>query len=275
MLKFALIGNPLIHSIGKRVYSELFKFLKLEASYEHFEIRDEEISNTVSYFKLNSYKGFNVTIPFKSKIVNFLDELESDAKVVGAVNNVCIDNNKLLGFNTDILGIKNSLKRFNVNKIENACIIGAGGSAKAALFAIKDIAKNVYVLNRSYEKAIELVNLFKGYYSSIKAFPLNSEEAMKTISKGDLIINCTPVGMYPNINSSPINNSLISNNATVIDLVYNPVNTNLISYAKSLGCRVIDGLWIYVYQLIENLKIWIGIEMDADFVRNICTKFIK
>lgn len=275
MLKFALIGYPLSHSIGKKVYSDIFKMLKLNATYDHFEIKEDDLIKTIEYFRENEYKAFNVTIPYKNKVANLIEEVEEEAKEIGAVNNVLIENGKLHGSNTDIIGIRRSLETFKVKNVENACIIGAGGSARAALFAIKGIAKGVCIINRSIEKAFELQKIFNKHFSKVQVLSLGSSEAKSAIKNCDLLINCTPIGMYPNVNLSPLENIQIESNTTVIDLVYNPVQTKLISQAKSLGCKTIDGLWIYTYQLLANLKIWLNIELDANLVRNICESYLK
>jgi len=275
MLKLALIGMPVKHSIGKNVYDDLFKILKITASYELYEIEEPNLNKYIEYFIEYNFKGFNVTIPYKTIIVNYLNRLEKEAAFIRSVNNVVIEDKMLIGFNTDLTGIKKTLELFSLNSFEYSCIIGAGGVAKAAIYALKDISSKLFVIVRNKERKIEILEIFADIKNKIEILEIENSEIPSIINRCDIIINCTPVGMFPNINSSPIPLDYLSKENIVMDLVYNPIETKFIKHAKKLGCVTIDGLWVFVFQLIENMKIWFDIDLDAYFVRNLSLKYLK
>ena len=251
---FGLIGYPLSHSFSKNYFSEKFeKEGILDCYYELFPI--EHINNFPQLISENvSLCGLNVTIPYKEKIIPFLTELDETAKAVGAVNCIKIvrgnrngdeNNLKLIGFNTDIFGFKQSIKPFLESHHQRALILGTGGASKAVAYVLKEIGIDCYFVSRNKHHDSG-ANIF--LYEEINEYVINAFH---------LIINTTPVGMYPNINEIPeIPYELITDKHLLYDLVYNPIETNFLKRGKEKGAICINGLSMLYLQAEKAWEIW-------------------
>ena len=184
MNKYGLIGKSLSHSFSKSYFSSFFIENKINASYDEFEIANiDDVKSLLN----SSVNGLNVTIPYKESIIPFLDELSFEAKEIGAVNTIKITNGKTKGFNTDAFGFHQSIKPFLTNQHEKAIVLGTGGASKAVAYTLNNLGIDVFFVSRTPK---EMPNHF--LYND-----LNKE----MINACKLIVNTTPVGMYPNINS--------------------------------------------------------------------------
>nr|A9AB08.1 RecName: Full=Shikimate dehydrogenase (NADP(+)); Short=SDH [Methanococcus maripaludis C6] len=257
-----LIGHPVEHSFSPIMHNAAIKDLGINYTYLAFDVSEENLKYIVSGAKALQIAGFNVTIPHKINIMKYLDEIDEDAKSIGAVNTVKIENGKTIGYNTDGIGVKRALEEKSgilINK--NILIIGSGGASRAVSF---ELAKenNLTIVNRNIEKAKilseELSTKLKKE-NSIKYGALNID-----IKNFDIIINTTPVGMYPDTDVNPvIPLNDIKKSAVVMDLIYNPLEPVFLKEAMKYGVETINGLGMLVYQGAVSFQIWTGKKPDV------------
>lgn len=237
---YGLLGKSLKHSFSPDFFKSFFLENKIDAEYRLFEIAD--IKQVKRVFDLNP-SGLNVTIPYKEEIINYLDELDESAKVVGAVNVVAFENGKRIGYNSDVYGFHQSIKPFLTFHHERALIFGTGGASKAVAHVFKSIGLDVIYVSRKPNKDL---NHF--HYSDVN-------EAMIKACK--VIVNSTPVGMYPNINESiSIPFQALTEDHLVIDLIYNPPLTKFLSNAQESGATILNGGSMLREQALKSWEIW-------------------
>ncbi len=236
MKKYGLIGRKLGHSFSKEFFNKKFKQLDLENyHYENYEL--ENLSGLKELINKNNLIGVNVTIPFKEKVLKYLDIIDNTAKQIGSVNTIKIKNQKLIGYNTDISGFEQSIIKLIKNR-KNALILGNGGSSKAVQYALKKNNINTTIISRKSEK---------NYNKLIKEDIINNL----------IIINTTPLGMYPNIETCPeIPYEYLSHEHLVYDLVYNPKKTLFLKKAEKKDCHIINGYQMLKKQANEAWEIW-------------------
>ena len=245
MRKFGLIGYPLGHSFSKKYFTE--KFLReniSDCSYDNYPLAD-----------INQFKklvsgdidlcGLNVTIPYKSEIIIFLDSIDPEAKEIGAVNVLKIKRlhgaTKLLGFNSDVTGIRDSLFPFINDSVRNAIVLGTGGSSRAVCYALKKYGLTITQISREKKSGMYT-------YSDINAEMLENTE---------LLVNTTPLGMFPDVKGKPdINYSLLSDKHILFDLVYNPEITSFLKMGMAQGCTIISGIKMLHSQAERSWEIW-------------------
>lgn len=242
MKKFGLIGHPLTHSFSKEYFTN--KFIKeniKDCEYHVFDI--PTIDKLDSILKQNpELKGLNVTIPYKESIIKFLDKIDEEAQKIGAVNTIKIENNRLIGFNTDYFGFKKSLKPFIEITQERALILGTGGASKAVYFALTSLNINCLFVSRTPKQDNEIA------YEEVNEYVLKHHQ---------IIVNTTPVGTYPNINSKPaIDYNFITNKHLLYDLVYNPSQTAFLIEGKKRGAIVLNGYQMLQLQAEKSWEIW-------------------
>ncbi len=249
-----LLGEKLGHSYSPEIHSSLFKKLNLKSHYYLFEIDKHSLSHSVSSMKVLNIKGLNVTIPYKQEVIKFLDEISPEVSKIGAVNTIALKDGKTIGYNTDYFGFDNMMKKFEVSvKDKVVIILGTGGSAKAVYENILDQeASEIYIITR---------NKFKEYTGFDKANIIDYTD-LNELEIGDILVNCTPVGMYPNADACPIEKSTLEKYSLVIDLIYNPEKTKLLLYAEEFGIQTINGLYMLVSQAIKAEELWQDIEVD-------------
>jgi shikimate dehydrogenase len=246
--KFGLIGEKLGHSYSKILHQKIMNESGILGSYDLIEIPLITFSQDFPKLLLADYKGLNVTIPYKESVIPFLDGLSESAKNIGAVNTISINNAKAYGFNTDYDGF---LEIFTSNSIsirnKTAAVLGYGGAAKAVITALFDEGiSSIVVVIRDKSKYINNPN-----YNFVSFEEFNSNAHFY-----DFIINCTPVGMFPNVNESPIPISSL-NSTFLFDLIYNPEETLLLSYAKGLGIKSFNGIEMLTSQARKAQEIWL------------------
>lgn len=241
---FGLIGANLKHSFSKAYFEKKFAELELHGyRYENFELQN--IQDFPSLIKNNTtLKGLNVTLPYKELIVPYLDELSDEAKAIGAVNCIKVSEGKTLGYNTDVYGFSQSIKPFLDVNHQRALILGTGGSSKAVAFALKKIGVEVMFVSSSASKKNEAVLL----YGELNELVLRSHK---------LIVNCTPLGMYPSVDSfSPLPYEYFSTEHLAYDLIYNPEETLFLKKAAKKGAIVVNGLSMLKLQAEKSWEIW-------------------
>lgn len=260
MIRLGLIGYPLGHSLSPKIHTAALKACELEGNYSLFPIQPDDqqgLKNLLARVRNNEITGFNVTIPHKQNVIPMLDEVTPTSKLIGAVNTISLRDNKLIGDNTDAEGfladLKNSLNDQVLATRPSALVLGAGGSARAIVYALLNDGWNITIAARRIEQAQQLAASFANDQLQIADFSL-SNIGLANIS---LIVNTTPVGMAPNTERSPWPEILpFPSDATIYDLVYNPSETKLIKEARSEGLRATTGLGMLIEQAALAFEIW-------------------
>jgi len=244
MLKFGLLGEKLEHSESPKLHQQLMEEKSIDGTYELIEISKDTFQDKFLSLKESDYRGVNVTIPYKETVIPFLDEISPQAKYIGAVNTILFSNGKAKGFNTDYFGFRALFEQNDIKvKGLNAIVLGAGGVAKAVQKALCDMGVfDLTVVSRGKEN-------FHNQYTV--SYDFYKEKRPKT----DILVNCTPVGMYPNINESPLSKTLI-NAKIAVDVIYNPEETLFLRYARELGIKTINGSLMLYEQAAKAQEIW-------------------
>ena len=239
MRHFGLIGKRLGHSFSAKFFNSKFKAEEIDADYQLFEIDD--ISQVDALIHEHELEGFNVTIPYKEGIIPYLDELSEDARAIGAVNCVVVKDGKKVGYNTDIIGIEASLQWLDLGSKPKALILGTGGASKAVQYALKRHAIEFKVVSRESSRG------------DVTYEELSSE----LIAEHKLIINTTPVGMSPDVDSAPaIDYLAIGEEHRLFDLVYNPAHTLFLARGKEQGANIMGGMLMLQTQAIASWHLW-------------------
>lgn len=241
MAKYGLIGKNISYSFSKGFFTHKFETEKRKDTYENFDIDCiEDFPKIIE--KTSGLKGLNVTIPYKESIIPFLDKMDSEAEKIGAVNTIKFSNNgQLIGYNTDHYGFAKSLEKFFPFHKKTALILGSGGASKAIKYVLETLNFEYLVVSRTQNS--ETIN-----YEDIDRDIINTYF---------LIINCTPVGTFPNVNDYPqIPYHLLTKNHIVYDLIYNPPQTEFIKRGFAAGARVSNGLAMLEYQADKSWSIW-------------------
>lgn len=255
---FALLGHPISHSISPFIHRRLFEISKTPADYVLLDVCKPDFLSIIP--TLNKLNGYNITIPYKQAIVPFIGQLCGQAKIYSCINTVKNSGGSSFGYNTDAPGFLQALKFENLPLAGDVTILGCGGVARIFCFEAAFNGCNVTLavraqsLNRAKVLAneVEHVTGRSVTVTFVNALPKNT----------DILINATPVGMFPNVDESPVTDSDLSHCRAVFDAVYNPLETLLIKKAKSIGLTSISGLSMLVFQAVFSHKIWNDVEFS-------------
>ncbi len=254
-----VIGNPIEHSLSPQIHNAAYEVLKLKFSFKKKQVLTSELEAVVTKFKQDQVSGVSVTLPHKESVIPFLDEVDSIALAVGAVNTITIQKGRLIGSNTDIYGVVEPLKKIADLRGKRALILGAGGAARSAICGLKEEGVRVSVTNRTQAKAEKLAEEF-----SVDCLAMDS---LKEPIEADIIVNATKVGMYPKVDDSPLEEKFLSAEHIVFDLVYNPRKTQLLRIAEKKGCTVISGLEMFIYQAAKQFEMYTENKAPLDVMR--------
>ena len=251
MKKFLVIGNPIQHSLSPKLHNHWLKKNQIDAIYEKKLVDDHNIKEIITGIKENKIQGINITVPFKKKIIEFVDELSDEAKETQSVNTIYKNDNKLIGHNTDISGFELSLRhiKYNVNE-RKVFILGSGGVVSSIVLALKKMKPSQIILsNRTQSKAEKIKAMFKGL------------EIVKwgEVPDFDLIINATSLGLNED-DDLELDYERIGKNKHFYDVIYNPKETNFLKNGKNLGKKIENGKKMFIYQAAKAFKVWHGIE---------------
>lgn len=279
--KFAgIIGYPLSHTLSPSMHNFIYQKLGIDVEYKKWEISPNNLKSHIEKINNENFIGANITVPYKEKIVSLLDEIRNEAKFTGAVNTIVKNNNKLIGYNTDVYGIEQTLDiKLKNDVINNAVIFGAGGAAKAAFFVLLQRGlNNLTIVNRTKSNALKMISKFNNVNCDQTIITLNEKSQIKSAClSADLIINTTILGMkgsgYEDI--SPIDSTFIDSNSVIFDMVYNPTKTQLIKIALERNANIIEGLNMLVYQAIKSIELWTGIRPSFDDMYSKCKEILE
>lgn len=277
-----LIGYPVKHSKSPLMHNTAFEELGLDYTYELFEVKEDEVAEAFANLKALGVAGFNCTMPDKIKAFELADEVSREAKLIGAANTIVNVDGKFVAYNTDGIGFVNALKEqgFDV-KGKTITILGSGGAASAIIVqcAIEG-AEEINVLSikdKFWDKAQELVdNVIEETHAKINLIEMTDESIEECILKSSLLCNATPVGMAPNEDGCLIKDSgLLRTDLVVVDIIYNPLETKLYKMAKVNGCKVLNGIEMLIHQGAASFRLWTGMDMPLEAVREKVYKSIK
>lgn len=260
---YGVMGDPIAHSMSPDIHNDAFEKENIEAVYHHFHVTKEGLNDAMKGMKALGIEGFNITIPHKTSIIPFLDEVDELALAIGAVNTVVNKNGRFIGYNTDGKGFFKSLcdEISGDIKAKKTLVIGAGGAARAIYFTlVKEGVKQVDIANRTKERAAQLVSDCP-YDKVSKA--LSIIEAEESLSQYDLIIQTTSSGMSPELDHSPLKVDQLKTGAIVSDIIYNPLQTKLLREAGEKGAETQNGLGMFINQAALAFEIWTGIMPDT------------
>ena len=246
---FVLLGNPVGQSLSPLMHNAALQATRIDGHYSAFCVSD--IDAALAAIRGMNIRGASVTIPFKTAVMEYLDDIDPDAIALGAVNTIVNDRGRLAGYNTDWLGLMQSLKDQMSLAGKTFVIIGAGGTARAAAYGIQKEGGLPIIVNRTEEKGRALAARFDCPF-----YPLSAIGKVRA----DGLINTTSVGMVPYIDQSPVAGAILADYPLVVDVIYNPLKTRLLRDAEAKGCRIISGLEMFVYQGAGQFKLWTGKE---------------
>jgi shikimate dehydrogenase len=265
-----LIGHPIKQSYSPFIHNVTIELKKLDYIYLPFDVPVSSLKNALKGIIALGIRGFNVTIPHKETIVQYLNEVSEEASIIGAVNTVVNDHGKLNGFNTDVHGVYESLVPFKDEIAgKDVAVIGSGGAARAVIYTLVRQFKpgTIHIINRTEQRADSLKRYFmeKIKFNNFKTHELFPPELVKIFNGSKLIVNATPVGMYPDVDDSvtSLQNSF-NKDQIVFDLVYNPQQTRLLKMAGISGAVTIDGLKMLVHQAAKSFELWTGEELPVE-----------
>jgi len=270
-----VIGENTENSLSPIIHNQIILKDSLKFCYLPFQVAETNLSKAVQGIKALNIRGVNIILPYKEKVIKFLDEVEESARRIGAVNTIVNNKGILTGYNTDVIGFKKSLQedgKFTIKK-EKAVILGAGGATRAVVYALlKEEIEEIYIFNRTLEKAKKIEQDFSSFFprSSIYVFPLEEKCLKDKIEKAHLLVNTTSVGMPPEIDNTPLpDEKLFHPNLLVYDLIYHPAKTLFLRQAERAGAKIINGLPMLVYQGIESFYLWTGFKPDGEEILEI------
>jgi shikimate dehydrogenase len=255
---FAVIGDPIDHSLSPNIHSAAFRELDLESSYIAYRIPKGELSDGIESLKKIKIDGFNVTIPHKIEMMKYLDKMDESCSIIGAVNTVTNTEGILKGYNTDMDGFLDPFKKKEI-KIQDTKILllGAGGAARAIVAGVaKEKAKHITIANRTLEKANNLAQFANKI--GLDANAITIENIENDLKGYDIIVNATSIGLKNE--PSPISLESIKPETVVYDIVYMPMNTDFLKKAKERGAKIIYGYEMLLGQAVRAFEIWHGIE---------------
>lgn len=265
MKKFGLTGYPLGHSMSPVIHRELFKLNNIDASYELKEINPDRLENVLN--ELKSFDGYNVTIPHKTGVIPYLDKLSQRAELFGAVNTVDNKDGVLTGHNTDCIGFLKALEMAGISLEGDVLVCGSGGVSRMFAFETVLAGANLTIAVRDadIEAGTQIKNEIREKLDkSITLITLDEVDAQY-----DLLINGTPVGMYPNVDACVLPEEKVKKVKAVFDAIYNPMQTKLIKYAEEAGIKYSNGLPMLVWQAAIAQEIWLGVEFTMEQVKGV------
>ncbi len=257
---FAVIGNPISHSLSPVLHNYWFRKYNINASYVSMNLEEKNIFEIIKKIKNKELNGLNVTLPYKQRVIPHLDELVNDAKSTNSVNTIYLDEqSKIVGENTDVYGIQAAyLKGISNIDTKKALIIGAGGVSPSVIFSLlKSKIKNITVVNRTYEKSVFL----KKRFESINV--LKWETLKDELINYDIIVNATSIGLK-NGNNFEFDFDNVKENLIYIDTIYNPLETNNIKFLKEKKIKAFNGLEMFIYQGQKSFYLWNKINPEID-----------
>ncbi|MSS63740.1 shikimate dehydrogenase [Velocimicrobium porci] len=271
-----LLGSPVSHSISPLMHNKAFQMLGLNYVYLCFDIKENQLKETLNGLSHLQIRGFNCTMPLKTKMFELADEVSKSASFIGAVNTVVFENGKFIGYNTDGIGYMMAVKEAGHSIIgKKMTLLGAGGAATAICAqAAIDGVKEIDVFNRKgprfHQTAQFIQKLNRGTDCTVSLYDINdTTQLKKSIQSSAILTNGTSVGMAPNTEACPIpDSSFLHPELIISDAIYNPKETRLMKMGKKVGCPVMNGLYMLLFQGSEAFRLWTGMDMPVEIIKH-------
>ena len=272
-----IIGDPIEHTMSPVMHNAAFKKLGLDYVYLAFRVKKEELGQAIEGIRALNIRGLSITIPHKVAVIPFLDELDTLADEIGAINTIINSNGVLKGYNTDATGFLQALLERGIEpKEKRVAILGAGGASRAISFILAERGSSLVILNRTWDKAKVCADrISEIFQSEATALELNRENLATALNQADILVNTTSVGMSPNINETPVTANLLKPDLVVFDIVYNPIETRLQREAEVAGATVISGLEMLVWQGVVAFEKWTGLKAPVELMREEVIKVLQ
>jgi shikimate dehydrogenase len=261
-----LIGDPIEHSLSPLIHNAGYQALGMDYVYVPFQVKD--IKGAIAGIKKLGIRGASVTMPHKARAIEYVDEIDRLALETGAVNTIVNNDGILTGYNTDYQGALKALEEATPLEGKKAVLVGSGGAATAIALGLKRNGARLVILNRTEEKAKRLAEILDTEDSG-------SLKKLNEVSSADILINATPVGMWPQTNQSLIPQSLLHNKLVVFDTVYNPKETRLLSEAREKGCTIVYGYKMFLYQAALQFELFTGRQPPLDAMESALTQALE
>jgi shikimate dehydrogenase len=268
-LLYGVIGDPIRHSMSPLMHNDQFQQMGLDAYYHPFHVKKEHLKEAVMGMKALGVQGFNVTIPHKTAIMNFLDNIDPLAEAIGAVNTVVRDGERFVGYNTDGVGFVQALKEDYRSELTNEkiLIIGAGGAARAIYYTLaKERPLQIDLANRTIEKAEKLI---RACPFPVQSSAYSIHEAEKHLADYTVIVQTTSIGMYPQQDALPISLERVTKQTFLSDIVYNPLQTKFLQEGAKNGLATQNGVGMFVYQGALAFQLWTGKKPNIERMKSI------
>jgi len=272
-----VIGDPIEHTMSPVMHNAAFKSKGVDYVYLPFRVKKEELGKAIEGMRALNIRGLNVTIPHKVAVIPFLDELDPLAAKIGAINTIVNDDGVLTGYNTDATGFLQALLERGIEpKEKSVVILGAGGASRALSFILAERDSKLVILNRTWAKAkICADRISEIFQREATALKLDKENLAAALSKANILVNATSVGMSPDIDETPVTSDLLRPNLVVYDIVYNPIKTRLQREAEVAGATVISGLDMLVWQGALAFEKWTGLEAPVGVMKEEVIKVLQ
>ncbi|MCR5176321.1 MAG: shikimate dehydrogenase [Anaerovibrio sp.] len=260
----SVIGNPVAHSLSPVFQNAAIEAAGIDYVYTAMPVANEMLEDAIKGMKAFSVCGLNVTIPHKENVIKYLDAIDKDAEILGAVNTIVNDDGRLIGYNTDVVGFVKGMKQNGFEPAgKNAVLLGAGGAARAIIWGlVQEKVASLTIGVRNVPKVKPLVDYFS-QYMEISLLDWQSETFDQALQGAELLINATPLGMYPQVdNMPPIQWDKVQDGIFVYDIIYTPAETLFLKTAREHGCKTLNGEAMLVGQGAESFRLWTGMEPD-------------
>jgi shikimate dehydrogenase len=261
-----LIGDPVEHSLSPLIHNAGYQALSINYAYVSFRVKD--IKQAIDGIRWLGIRGASITIPHKTSALKYLDKLDPLAEKIGAVNTIVNDDGVLTGYNTDGDGALQALEEVTTLSAKKTVLIGSGGAASAIAFGLKAKGVKLVVLNRTEAKANKLAK-------KVNASGFGGLNRLSEIASADILINATPVGMWPKTDQSIILKELLHDGLTVFDIVYNPKETRLLIKARERGCNIVYGYKMFLYQAVMQFELFTGLKAPLPTMESALTQALE
>ncbi|MFX1587159.1 MAG: shikimate dehydrogenase [Promethearchaeota archaeon] len=264
-----VIGHPIEHSMSPIMHNAAIKDLGLDYLYIAFDIPPNRLKEAIKGLKTLNIRGINVTLPYKEKVMKFIDKVDEIAQKIGAINTIKNEDGLLIGRNTDAEGANKALFDAGCEITgKNVVLIGAGGAAKAISYSLASATNKITIINRSEDRAKKLVSELKNKIDiNVESKKYDEIILKEEISNADILINATPIGMFPMIDISPVSKKIIHSGLFVFDLIYNPLETQLIKDSREIGCQTLSGLDMLVNQGALAFEWWTNKKPNLELMK--------
>lgn len=263
-----LLGNPVAHSVSPQIHNHAFRTLGLPYVYVPFGVKKQALHSTIYALRSAGFAGANVTIPYKAQVVNYCDSLSDLSRITGTVNTLYFQNGKMYGTTTDPEGFKRSLSFMDCHlEGRNVVFLGNGGTARTLAIALaldKKVASLTIVGRNKARIDILASEITRETGFQATSCALDQPQLTDIMEKCNLLVNCTCVGMHPDVDNSPISSKYLHKDMVVFDAIYNPLKTRLLQDAEAAGCVTQNGLRMLLYQGLASFKLWTGIDVSEE-----------